>query len=297
MIAATILSVNEDSLTARTPKPMSQAQRSSGSGAAEQQPEPSARLHVVVDGQEGAPTVVLAGSLGSTLAMWDPIVPILAVRFRVVRYDLRGHGASSTPPGPYSMADLGTDLVTVIEQLAVERAHVVGTSIGGMAAMWAAAHRPERIDRLVLIGTSPHLGPSETWVERARTVLAEGTASVAEQVTARWVTPGYAAAEPSVLAELRAMFARADPGGYAACCLAVAGMDLREDLARISAPTLVLVGADDPATPLEHAETIVAAVRDARLERIPRAAHLPSVERPEAVARLAMDHFDRATGR
>lgn len=276
---------------------MSQTRRSIGDGAARRQPERIARLHVVVDGEDDAPSVVLAGSLGSTLAMWDPIVPRLAARFRVVRYDLRGHGGSSTPPGPYTMADLGADLVAVIERLGAERAHVVGTSIGGMAAIWAAANRPERIDRLVLIGTSPHLGPAEAWVERARTVLAEGTASVAEQVTARWVTPEHAAADPSVLAELRAMFASADPAGYAACCLAIASMNLRDDLTRITAPTLVLVGADDPATPPEHAEAIVAAMPDARLERVSHAAHLASVDQPEAVARLILDHLDRATSR
>jgi 3-carboxy-cis,cis-muconate cycloisomerase len=251
-----------------------------------------ARLHVVVDGPQDAPLVVLASSLGSTLAMWDPIVPALARSLRVARYDLRGHGASSTPPGPYSMAELGGDLVSVIEEIGAKRAHVVGTSIGGMAAMWAAAYRPERIDRLVLIGTSALLGPPENWIARARTVLGEGTAAVAEQVTARWITPSYAAAKPSVLEDLRAMFDRADPAGYAGCCLAIAAMDLRDDLGRITAPTLVLAGADDPATPPEHAEAIASAVAEARLERIPDAAHLPSVEQPEAVARLILDHLD-----
>jgi 3-carboxy-cis,cis-muconate cycloisomerase len=244
-----------------------------------------------VDGPDGSPTLVLVGSLGSTMAMWDPLVPHLAGPFRVVRVDLRGHGDSPTPPGPYLIADLGLDLLAVLDDIGLERAHIVGTSIGGMAAMWAAAHRPDRLDRLVVIGSSARFDPVDPWIERSRTVLADGTASVAAAVVERWVTPAWAADRPGDMEAMRAMFELADPAGYAGCCLAIAGMDLRPELARIRAPTLVIAGLKDPATPPEHAELIARHVVGARLELLDATAHLPSIERPDRVAELVSSHL------
>ena len=251
------------------------------------------RLARTMDGAAtgGTPTLVLAGSLGSTLAMWDSLVPHLARRFRVVRCDLRGHGDSPTPPGPYLIDDLGDDLVALLDDLGRARAHIVGTSIGGMAAISAAARHPDRVDRLVVIGAAARFEDPSPWIERARRVLAEGTAVVADPVVARWTTPAWAANHEPQVATMRAMFDRADPAGYAGCCLALAGMDLRSRLHEVVAPTLVLCGREDQATPPKHAEEITAGIPNARLELVDHAAHLPSIERPESVADLIAAHL------
>src|SRR4051812_26871087 len=154
--------------------------------------------HHLVSGPEDAPVLVLSNSLGSTLAMWDPQAPALAERFRLVRYDIRGHGGSETLPGPYTLDEVGADLIELLDQLQVERAHVAGLSLGGMTGMWLGINAPDRLDRLVLLCTSAKLGPPETWSERAATVRAEGTQAIAEAGVGRWLTEGFRNAHPDV---------------------------------------------------------------------------------------------------
>ena len=239
----------------------------------------SVALHHEVAGPAGAPTVLLGGSLGTTLEMWDPQVPALAERLRVVR--------SPVPAGPYEIADLGRDVLALMDALAIEHAAYVGLSIGGMVGMWLGSHAPERIDRLALLCTSAHLPPASAWAERAATVRAAGsTEPIADAVVARWLTKPFARAHPEVLAELRAMLAAQSPDGYAACCGAIERMDLRPDLGAVRAPVLVIAGEDDRATPPEHAQVIAGAIPGARLEVLTAAAHLASVEQPDAVTRL-----------
>lgn len=255
-------------------------------------------VHHVAEGPDDAPVLVLGPSLGTTSAMWDPQVPALAGRLRVVRYDTRGHGASPVPPGPYEIADLGADVLALLDRLGVERASFCGLSIGGMTGMWLAAHAPERIDRLVLCCTSAHMGPPEMWAQRAATVLETGgTAAIAGPVVERWLTPAFARRHPEIAAHLRAMLESSPPEGYAACCGAIERMDLRADLAAITAPTVVVAGRDDTATPLEHAETITAGIAGARLAVIADAAHVANVEQPEAVTRQILDHVDPGRSR
>jgi 3-oxoadipate enol-lactonase len=252
-------------------------------------------LHHEAAGAEDAPPLLLAGSLGTTLAVWEPQLAALSARLRVIRVDLRGHGGSPAPPGPYAIADLGADVLALLDGLGLERASWCGLSIGGMVGQWLAAHAPERIHRLVLLCTSAHLPPASAWAERAAAVRAAGSVEVvADAVVERWLTPPFAAAHPERRAWLRDMLVGCDPEGYAACCEAIAGMDLRPDLERIAAPTLVVGAEDDPATPPEHQRTIAATVPGARLELLPRAAHLASVERPEPVTRLVLDHLEPA---
>jgi len=249
-------------------------------------------LHHVVAGPADAPVVVLGGSLGSTLAMWEPQLPALAERFRVVRYDHRGHGQSPVPPGPYELADLGADVLALLDRLGVERAHHVGLSLGGMVALWLAEHAPERVDRLALLCTSAQLGPAQRWIDRAAAVLAAGdVGAVADAVVAGWFTAGFAAREPARVAAARAMVAGTPPDGYAACCGAIERMDLTGDLATVTAPTLVIAGAEDPAAPLPHAERLAAGIPSARLAVVPDAAHLASLEHPAAVTALLLDHL------
>jgi 3-oxoadipate enol-lactonase len=244
-----------------------------------------AELIYSLEGPEGAPVIAFTGSLGTDLTMWKPQSDPLGERFRVVRYDIRGHGSSAVPPTPYSIADLGTDLIALLDRLEIERVSLCGLSIGGMTSMWAAAHAPERVDRLVLCCTSAQLGPKEAWLERAATVRADGVGAIADAVLARWFTPGFAAGArgQAVVERMRAILTATPAEGYAGCCEAIAEMDLRGDLPSIAAPTLVLAGKDDPATPPEHGRLIAELIPNARFEVVSNAAHLANIERAELV--------------
>ncbi|MEA2148587.1 MAG: 3-oxoadipate enol-lactonase [Solirubrobacteraceae bacterium] len=255
----------------------------------------SVALHHEIAGPADAPVVLLGGSLGTDLRMWDGQAPALAERLRVVRFDHRGHGRSPQPPGPYEIADLAGDVLALLDDLGVRRAHYCGLSIGAMVGMWLAAHAPERVDRLVLLCTSAHMPPASAWAQRAAEVLAAGTTEpVADRIVDRWLTPAFAAAHPEVRAHARAMLLASPPVPYAACCGAIERMELRADLPRIEAPTLVISGADDLATPPEHQRRIAGAIPGARLELLRPAAHLATAEQPEAVTRLILDHLEAA---
>jgi 3-oxoadipate enol-lactonase len=191
-------------------------------------------LAAVEDGDPAAPPVLLLGSLGSTVDMWEPQLAPLAARYRVVRADHRGHGGSPVPPGPYALDDLVDDVVALLDRLGIARAHVVGLSLGGMVGMRLAAREPGRVDRLAVLCTSALLGPASGWTERAAAVRAGGTVAVADAVVGRWLTP--AGQEPGLLARLRAMVAGTPPEGYAGCCEAIGAMDLRADLPRPTTP-------------------------------------------------------------
>lgn len=252
---------------------------------------PAVAVHHEIAGPAGAPVVVLSGSLGSTLDMWDPQVAALARHFRVVRYDFRGHGQSPVPAGPYDIADLGADLLALLDGLGATRAHLVGLSLGGMVSLWTAAHHPERVDRLIACCTSARLGPAEAWAERAATVRAQGTATIADAVVARWFTPAFRARHPEVSARMRDMIAATPAAGYAACCGAIERMDLRPDLRAIRAPTLAIAAAADPAIPPAHLFEIAQAISDCRVVVVDEAAHLVNVEQPEKVTDLILAHL------
>jgi 3-oxoadipate enol-lactonase len=220
--------------------------------------------------------------------MWRPQSDRLGERFRTLRYDIRGHGRSEVPAGPYSMADLGSDLVALLDRLEIERASLCGLSIGGMISMWASAHAPERVERLVLCCTSAQLGPPESWYERAATVRADGVGAVADAVLGRWFTPRFREARPEVLERMRATLAGTPREGYAGCCEAIAEMDLTPDLPAIAAPTLVIAGADDPSTPPEHGRRIAELIPGARFEVVAPAAHLATIERPDLTTAMIL---------
>jgi 3-oxoadipate enol-lactonase len=239
-------------------------------------------------GPADAPVVVLGGSLGTTGAMWAPQVAALRDEFRVVAFDHRGHGGSVPPPGPYAIEDLGQDVLALLDQLGVERVHYAGLSLGGMVGMWLAAHAPDRVDRLALLCTAAHLPPASGWQQRAATVRGNGMGAIADAVVARWFTPGF---RPDVVAAFTEMLVTIDAEGYAGCCEAIAGMDLRPVLGSITAPTLVIAGADDPATPASFAATIVDGLPSAELVVVSDAAHLASVEQADAVSALLHKHF------
>ena len=246
-----------------------------------------------VDGAADAPVVVLSNSLGATRGMWDPQVPALAERFRVVTYDTRGHGDSPAPTGPYTLDDLVDDLVALLDEVGAERAHVAGLSLGGMTAMRLAIREPDRVHRLALLATSAEPDPTP-FLERAAAVRSGGTAPLAPAVASRWVTPGYAAEHPDLVARLEAMIAGADDEGYAACCEVVAAVDLLADLGGITAPTLVVSGKEDPALPPEHQQRIADGIAGAELLTVSPGAHLPNLEQPGQVTGALLGHFDPA---
>jgi 3-oxoadipate enol-lactonase len=247
-------------------------------------------VHHEIAGRDDAPTLVLSNSLGSTTAMWDPQVPALAEHLRVVRYDHRGHGGSPVPPAPYELADLGADALRLLDRLGVERAHWCGLSLGGMVGMWMAINASERIERLVLCCTSAKLGPPEMWAERAATVRAEGVEAIADAGIGRWLTAGFIEREPGATAAVRAMLTATPDEGYASCCAAIEHMDLVPELGAIRAPTLVIAGLQDPATPPEHGERIAAGIPGARLELVD-AAHLATIEQPKVLTELIAGHL------
>lgn len=247
-------------------------------------------------GPSDAPVLLLGGSLGTTLAMWEPQLPQLAADRRVIRFEHRGHGGSPVPTGPYSIDALGEDVLAMMDRLGVRRAAYCGLSIGGMVGQWLAINAPDRIERLILICTSAYLGPEAGYQDRAAVVREAGTpAVVADAVLARWFTPPWAQRHPSVVARYREMIASIDPEGYAGCCVAIAAMDLRNGLGAIAAPTLVIAGRQDPAIGPEHGQAIAEAVPGARLEVLDPGAHLASVERADEVTALIAGHLG-ATG-
>ncbi|MEB3032197.1 3-oxoadipate enol-lactonase [[Mycobacterium] nativiensis] len=250
-------------------------------------------VHAIVSGRETGPVVVLSNSLGSTHRMWDAQIGALEERFRVVRYDTRGHGESPVPAGPYTIDDLADDVIALLDRLGVERTHLVGLSLGGMTAMRVAARHPERIDRLAVLCTGTRLPPAEAWTERAATVRASGSGSVAVAVVQRWFTPEYLRTHPDVRADSEAMVAATPAEGYAGCCEVIAAMDLRGDLASITAPALAIAGADDPATPPAKLNEIAAGVKDGRLLVVPHAAHLANAEQPDIVTPALIEHLEQ----
>ncbi|MCT2582407.1 bifunctional 3-oxoadipate enol-lactonase/4-carboxymuconolactone decarboxylase PcaDC [Actinophytocola gossypii] len=242
-----------------------------------------------VRGPSDGPVVVLSGALGTDLTMWDQQVDALVgAGFRVVRYDHRGHGRSPAPPGPYTLAELAGDLVALLDRLGIARVSYVGLSLGGMVGMWLAAHEPARVERLVLCCTSARLGPPDMWLDRARAARESGMEPLADAAVGRWLTPG---ADAGLAARLRRMVAATPAEGYASCCDAIRTMTVEDDLGSVRVPTLVIAGAEDRATPPEHARRIVEAVPGARLAVVEGAAHLGNTERPAEFTELILAHL------
>jgi 3-oxoadipate enol-lactonase len=236
-----------------------------------------------------APVLVLGSSLGTTGAMWRFQLPALAQRLRVVRYDHRGHGSSPVPPGPYTVADLGGDVIALLDRLGVDRCHLGGASLGSAVALWVAAHHPDRVDRLVLAGTAAAFGSPEIWRTRAATVREQGMGAIAASVVDRWLPPEFAAAHPDRRQELLDAVLATPAEGYAGCCGALESLDLSADLAKVTAPTLVITGSADPSTPPELGRAVAAGIRGARLVEISGAAHLPNVSHADEFTRLVAD--------
>ena len=252
---------------------------------------PEGRLYYRVDGPAGAPWLAFAHALGTDLSLWTPQLGVLTRRFRVLRYDARGHGQSDTPAGEYSLAQLGGDVLALFDSLSIERAHVCGISIGGLTAQWLGVHAPERVAHLALANTSARIGTHTSWSERIETVRREGLAPLAESALTRWFTAEFRAREPELTADVRERLLATDPAGYIGCCAALRDGDLRESVSQITAPTLVIVGEHDPVTTRADGEALVARIAHARLLELP-AAHLSNLGAAAAFTSALADFLE-----
>jgi len=240
-------------------------------------------IHVEVEGPQGAPVLMLCNSLGTTLHMWDGQVAPFTQHFRLVRYDRRGHGKSGCPKGPYTMERLGRDALAILDALELERVNWCGLSMGGMVGQWLGANAPQRVERLVITNTSSYFVDKTSWNERLRLVREKGIAAFAGPNMERWFTKEFRERSPQAVARMWEMFAATSLEGYIGCGEAVRDMDHRELLPRIRAPTLVIAGKHDPATPLEANQYLASRIPGAKLVVLD-AAHLSNIEQPDAYA-------------
>ncbi len=255
-----------------------------------------ARFNYRIDGPAAAateaPVLVLSNSLGTNLAMWDPQVPVLSRHFRVLRYDTRGHGATTVTPGPYSIAQLAGDVVGLLDALSIPRAHFCGLSLGGMTGMWLGASAPERIDRLVLCNTTARVASPETYDARIGLVRSKGLAGVAEPVLERWFTPAFRQRDPEALARTRAMLIATPVEGYAGACAAIRDMDQWAVLPQIRRPTLVIAGTHDVATPAADGRRMAQVIPGAQYVELD-AAHISNIEAESAFTAALTDFLGR----
>lgn len=247
-------------------------------------------MHVQLRGASDAPALVLLHSLGTNLHLWDAQAEALSDHFQVIQPDLRGHGLTTVPNGPYAMTDLATDIDTLLSVMGVDRAHVVGISPGGAVALALAVQSPPRLHSLALCDTAASFQPSEFWLAHARTARSEGLESFVAPSIARWV--GEACATGSAAAGLRAMLRRTDPEGFAAASEALASFDLEEACRQLRLPTLVLVGENDQSTPVATARRLSASSPDAILTVRPGLSHLPPMEAPRLVTETLRGFLD-----
>lgn len=249
-------------------------------------------LHYELSGPKDAAVVVLSGSLGTTCTMWEPQASTLSDELRVLRYDHRGHGHSPAPPGPYSLDELGGDLVALLDTLGIDRVSFCGLSMGGFVGIWLATRRPERVSSLLLASTSAYPGNAGFWNDRAASVRSGGMGELAAGSAPRWFSESFAAEHPEVVEPIIGELAALCPEGYASCCEAIAAVDLREVLGEVTVPALVVTGSVDVAISPENGEALAGGIPGARLVAFEGAGHLLNLERPEIFNALARSHFD-----
>lgn len=241
------------------------------------------KINCEVSGREQAPVVVLSHSLACSMLMWHPQLDLLEPHFRVVRYDTRGHGGSDAPPAPYTLQQLVDDAIGILDELGCNRVHWVGLSMGGMIGQGLALRHPDRIDRLVLADTSARI-PDDAqpiWQERIDAVFKEGLQVVADSTLERWFTPDFLEQRSPLIGQIRQQILATPVSGYIGCSEAIRRLDYLDRLPAIQAATLIMVGADDPGTPVAAAEAMHAKIKNSQLVVIPDAAHLSNIEQAQ----------------
>ncbi len=246
-------------------------------------------VHYQIDGNDSAPPLVLSNSLGTNLHMWDNQVDALSKRFRVIRYDTRGHGRTEAPAGPYTFRQLGEDAIALLDTLKLAKVRFCGLSMGGMIGMWLARHAPERIEQLVLCNTAAKFGMPAIWNQRIATVRASGMTAITSSVIERWFSKNFRDASQKEIDPIVEMLHTTKPEGYAGCCAAIRDVDQRWPIGEIATPVLVIGGKLDPATPYEAAELIASRIPGAKLVGLD-AAHLSNIEQPAAFSK-ALNEF------
>jgi 3-oxoadipate enol-lactonase len=252
-------------------------------------------LHARVDGTDTstAPTLVFANSLGTTLHMWDGIVPLLPAGLRIIRYDKRGHGQSDVPDNPYTMGALVSDAATVCDAFDVKDALFVGLSVGGMIAQGLAVKRPDLIRAMVLSNTAAKIGNGPMWQDRIDTVMDKGMDALADVTMARWFSRDFLLTPELKLS--RDMFTSTPVAGYAGVCAAIAGTDFYTPTSGLRIPTLGIAGSEDGATPPDLVRETVDLIPGSQFQLMRRVGHLPCIEAPEAYAKILID-FISSTG-
>ena len=248
-------------------------------------------LYYQLDGPEGAPVLVLSNSLGTDLGMWDTQIPAFTEHFRVLRYDTRGHGQSLVTEGPYSIEQLGRDVLALLDALHLDKVSFCGLSMGGLIGQWLGINAGNRLDRLVICNTAAKIANDEVWNTRIETVLRDREAAMVglrDASIARWFTPEFAEREPAQAKRITDMLAATSPDGYAANCGAVRDADFREQVAGIQVPLLIISGSQDAVTPPSGGEYIQQQVKGAEHE-VFHAAHLSNVEVGEPFSRRGLD--------
>lgn len=248
----------------------------------------AATISYDVDGPPDAPALLLINSIGSTRDMWARQMEAFAGAYRVVRYDARGHGSSSIPPGEYTIEQLGRDALAVLDAAGAQSAHVCGISLGGLTAQWLGIHAPGRVRRLIVANTAARLGTVESWTERMAIVREHGMTPVAERSMKIWFSPAFHERDPETVRAFRAMVQSCSVEGYLGCCAALRDADLREEIATIAAPTLAVASTGDPVTPPEGLAFIRDRIRGAQMVTVD-SAHLSNVECAEEFTAAALD--------
>ncbi|HEX6797849.1 MAG TPA: 3-oxoadipate enol-lactonase [Ktedonobacterales bacterium] len=252
------------------------------------------RLRYRDEGPREAPAIVFSNSLGTDLRMWEPQARTLAGSFRVVRYDTRGHGRSDAPPDPYMLDQLGGDLLALLDALGIARVRVCGLSLGGMTALWLAAHHPDRVTHAAFANTAARIGSVESWKARIELVRAGGMAAVREMALPRFFSAAFRADHPDLTQRIGTMLEATPPDGYIGCCEALRDADLHAAIARIAAPSLIIGGALDESTPPAQARELHAAIPGSELLIFPDTAHLSNLEQAEAFTARLRAFFERA---
>jgi 3-oxoadipate enol-lactonase len=238
---------------------------------------PNVTLNYELAGPENAPVLVFAHSLGLNLKMWDPQVDSLSLKYRILRYDMRGHGSSSTPPGPYTIEQLGNDAINLLDALHLDEVAFCGLSLGGATAQWLALHAPSRLNKLILSNTAAKIGTQEIWAARIADITEHGLQFIADGSVHRWFTPGFVASNPAVTTRFQQMLLSNDPAGYIANCAVVRDVDLRDSINQIRTPVCIIAGDQDPVTPPEAAHFMQSKIPNSQLVTLP-AAHVSNVE-------------------
>ena len=239
------------------------------------------------------PALLLSNSLGTDHGMWQPQVAALAQHFFVVRYDTRGHGQSAAPQGPYTLAQLGHDVLDLMDHLDLSQVDFCGLSMGGVIGQWLGVHAGQRLRRLVLCNTAAKIGHAEAWHARAAAVRADGLDAIADSAHTRWFTEAWTQQHPETVQAMANVLRQGSPEGYASCCEALADADLRQDIGRITVPTLIVAGGQDPVTTEADARAMQADIAGAQVAVLP-ASHISNVEAPEAFTQVLLDFLTPA---